>query len=70
MGEPFRLSAGGAAILGPSSHYAAAPAGSPVVVLGSMGYYEVAINGGSAAEALGLARGTMVVVEAAANGGF
>ncbi len=47
---------------GPSTHYAAVPSGEPLVVLGSLGYYEVAVNGGSAAELLGLSRGTAVAV--------
>jgi S-adenosylmethionine hydrolase len=48
-------------LTGPATHYAAAPPGEPLVVLGSLGYYEVAINGGSAAERLGLQRGSLIV---------
>jgi hypothetical protein len=40
--------------------YDAAPAGTPVSVIGSTGYLEIAINGGSAAMALGLTCGTPI----------
>jgi S-adenosyl-L-methionine hydrolase (adenosine-forming) len=44
--------------------YAAVPPGRPVVVAGSSGFLEIAVNGGSAARALGLRIGTRVVVQA------
>jgi S-adenosylmethionine hydrolase len=52
-------------VRGPSSCYAAVPAGDPVVVLGSTGLYEIAINQGNAAAALGLAVGSEIEVHAA-----
>jgi S-adenosylmethionine hydrolase len=63
VGERFALRAGGLRLPGPSSHYGAVEAGQPVVVLGSMGYYEIAIREGNAADRLGLARGTRVIAE-------
>jgi S-adenosyl-L-methionine hydrolase (adenosine-forming) len=69
-GEPFRMNAAEFSVVGPVSHYGAVPVGQPVVVLGSMGYYEIALNRGHAAEAFGLVRGTPVVVEPVSNGGF
>jgi S-adenosylmethionine hydrolase len=47
-------------IRGPASHYGAAEAGEPVVVLGSAGFYEVAMNMGDAAATLGLGVGASV----------
>jgi S-adenosylmethionine hydrolase len=49
---------------GPSSAYGAAPAGSPVVVLGSAGLYEIAVNQGNAAVTMGLEIGSPVEVQA------
>jgi len=46
--------------LAPATHYAAVPAGEPLVLLGSLGTYEIAVNRGSAAERLGLRRGDSV----------
>jgi S-adenosylmethionine hydrolase len=46
--------------LAPGTHYAGAPPGEPLVLLGSMGTYEIAVNRGSAAERLGLRRGDPV----------
>jgi S-adenosylmethionine hydrolase len=43
-----------------ASAYAAASAGQAVAVAGSAGFLEVAVNGGSAAARLGIARGTPV----------
>lgn len=53
-------------IPGPGDHYGAVPEGEPVVVLGSLGYYEIAVNAGSAAASLGLTAGSPVVVTRAA----
>lgn len=53
--------AGPHVLRGPVTHYGAVPEGTPLVVVGSLGYYELAVNGGSAAQALGLRRGTRVV---------
>lgn len=57
-----RFHAGDAVLTGPASHYAAVPPGEPLVVLGSLGYYEIAVNGGSAAATLGLEAGQPVRV--------
>lgn len=46
----------------PATHYGAVPPGEPLVVLGSMGYYEVAVNGGSAARSLSLGVGQAIHV--------
>lgn len=48
---------------GPAPFYAAVAAGAPLVVVGSLGYYEIAINGGHAARELGLQEGSPVTVE-------
>jgi hypothetical protein len=40
--------------------YQAAPAGKPVAVIGSSGFVEIALNGGNAAQRLGLKAGTVV----------
>ena len=42
--------------------YQAVPAGKPVAVIGSTGFLEVAVNGGSAAQSLGLKTGDRVTV--------
>jgi S-adenosyl-L-methionine hydrolase (adenosine-forming) len=42
------------------SHYGAVRAGTPLVIEGSMGYLEVAVNRGSAAQTFRLARGSRV----------
>jgi S-adenosylmethionine hydrolase len=63
-GGGFRLVAGTTRIEGPSSHYAAVPIGRPLVVLGSMGLYEIAVHRGNAAEMMGLCRGSPVAVRA------
>lgn len=47
-------------IRGPATHYGAVPVGDPVVVLGSLGYFEVSVNCSGAAECLGLTRGVPV----------
>ncbi len=47
---------------GPATHYGAVPSAEPVVVLGSFGFYEIAVNCGSAATVLDLERGTIIVV--------
>ncbi|HLZ52964.1 MAG TPA: SAM-dependent chlorinase/fluorinase [Verrucomicrobiae bacterium] len=42
--------------------YGAVPANSPVAVIGSSGFLEIAVNGGSAAKRFGLDTGTTVIV--------
>ncbi|MGV3723546.1 MAG: SAM hydrolase/SAM-dependent halogenase family protein [Actinomycetota bacterium] len=49
-------------IFGPANCYIAVQAGLPTIVLGSWGYFEVAIRDGSAALLLGLQRGSPVSV--------
>jgi S-adenosylmethionine hydrolase len=49
------------ALRGPETHYGAVPPGHAVVVLSSFGFYEIAINSGSAATTLGLERGTPII---------
>jgi len=49
-------------IFGPANCYMAVQAGLPTIVLGSWGYFEVAIRDGSAAQLLGLQRGSPVSV--------
>jgi S-adenosylmethionine hydrolase len=60
--EACRFHAGEHVLRGPATHYGAVALGEPLVLLGSLGYYEVAVNGGSAAERLGLRRGDAVTV--------
>jgi S-adenosylmethionine hydrolase len=67
LGERWRLEIGdptapGVAVTGPASHYGAVPPGEPVVVLGSHGYFELAVNRGSAADRYRLRRGDRVQV--------
>jgi S-adenosylmethionine hydrolase len=62
---PVSFRAGAHAIEGPASHYAAAAAGAPLVVLGSLGFYEIAVNGGNAARVLGLSQGDPVHLDEA-----
>lgn len=44
------------------SFYQAVPAGSPVALIGSSGFLEIAVNGGSAEKSLGLKVGTRVLL--------
>jgi S-adenosyl-L-methionine hydrolase (adenosine-forming) len=44
------------------SFYQAVPAGSPVALIGSSGFLEIAVNGGSAEKSLGLRAGTRVLL--------
>ncbi len=44
------------------SFYSAVPEGSPVAVLGSSGFVEIAINQGNAAKELGISAGTPVII--------
>lgn len=55
---------GGVDLGPPRSHYGAALPGEGVVVLGSSGYYEIAVRDGSAAARFALARGTAVWLRA------
>ena len=57
---PMTFRVGSHVIEGPSCHYAAAEPGAPVIVLGSLGFYEIAVNAGNAAAALGVSQGDPV----------
>ncbi len=63
--DQMAFTVAGHRIRGPSPSYGAVPEGSPVVVLGSAGLYEIAVNQGSAAAVLGLGIGAPVEVQAA-----
>jgi len=58
--DAMLMLAGSRTLRGPATHYGAVPPGEPLVLLGSLGYYEVAVHGGSAADLLGLRRGSPV----------
>jgi S-adenosylmethionine hydrolase len=62
LGERWLLEAGPVHVPGPATHYGAVPEGDPVVVLDSLGFYELAVSRGSAAERYGLRRGDRVVL--------
>ena len=66
MDDPSALTftVGGVDLGPPRSHYGACAPGEPLVVLGSSGYYEIAVRDASAAERLGLVRNTLVSVRA------
>ena len=69
LGQPaegeVKFTVVGQPVRGPSCSYGAVPAGSPVVVLGSAGLYEIAINQGNAAAAMDVRIGSPVEVRAA-----
>jgi S-adenosylmethionine hydrolase len=48
------------AVRGPSSHYEAAAPGEGLVVAGSLGFYEIAVNRGDAAKTFGLRVGSRI----------
>ncbi|HEX8983890.1 MAG TPA: SAM-dependent chlorinase/fluorinase, partial [Bryobacteraceae bacterium] len=58
--RPFALSCGQAALAELSETFAAGEPGEPVLVVGSSGYLEIALNQGSAAKALGCEAGAPV----------
>jgi S-adenosylmethionine hydrolase len=61
--QAFQLEASDRFIIGPSKCYRVVCSGEPTIVLGSWGYFEVAIRDGDAALLLGLQRGSPVVVD-------
>lgn len=61
-GQAFQLEVGGRFISGPSKCYRTVCPGEPTIVLGSWGYFEVAIRDGAATLLLGVQRGCPVVV--------
>jgi len=62
IGEDAHVSLGNVTIAGISATYADAAPGSLCALIGSSGRLEVAVSGGSAARALGVARGARVTV--------
>lgn len=60
--DRLRVRAGTHELVGLKRFYAEAPAGEPLPLIGSSGRLEVAVNGGSAAERLGLAAGSPIEV--------
>ena len=60
--KEFTLQAGHRFIPGPANCYSTVRVGEPTIVLGSWGYFEVAIRDGAAALLLGLQRGCPVAV--------
>jgi len=60
--QPFIMEVGNRFIFGPAKCYSTVCSGEPTIVLGSWGYFEVAIRDGSAALLLGLQRGAPVAV--------
>ncbi|MBI5833774.1 MAG: SAM-dependent chlorinase/fluorinase [Armatimonadetes bacterium] len=65
LGDNVKVTVGSTVIAGLSQAFADVPAGQPLAYLGSAGRLEIAVNRGSAAEALGLVPGTEVLVERA-----
>jgi len=63
---PFKIVVGKRELTSMRNSYAAGPAGEPFVILGSMGFLEIAMNQGSAARALQVGKGTEVVVSSSA----
>ena len=61
--KPKRLRASGKRTLPIGSHYQSVKPGRPVGVPGSTGYLEIAVNGGDAAQLLGLRVGSKVILE-------
>jgi hypothetical protein len=57
------VSIGGVLLRGISGYYAEVPRGKPLVLFGSSGHLEVAVNQGSAADFFGVREGTPVLVE-------
>jgi S-adenosylmethionine hydrolase len=60
LGESWRMEVGPVVAVGPAAHYGAAGEGEPLVVLGSLGFYEMAVNRGNAAARYGVRRGDRV----------
>ena len=60
-GDAFQLEIGGHLISDRREFYAGAKPGQPFAIAGSAGFIEISINGGSAAEKLGVRTGTPVI---------
>jgi S-adenosyl-L-methionine hydrolase (adenosine-forming) len=63
--ERLRVSIGPRQLLGLKRFYAEVPTGDPLLLVGSSGQLEIAVNGGSAAERFGASAGARVVIDAA-----
>src|SRR5690606_8304708 len=61
-GRGMRCYAGSAAVTALRRTFADVPAGEPLLLYGSAGFLEVAVNGGNAAELLDIHRGAPVTV--------
>jgi S-adenosylmethionine hydrolase len=62
-GGPIKLTVNGKPVLRYAQTFADGNPGEPIAVLGSAGYVEIAVNRGSAARALGAARGAEVTLD-------
>jgi S-adenosylmethionine hydrolase len=62
-GDTVIISIGGKRINGVKNSYMDVPDGELLAIYGSSGYLEISVNGGSAAEELGVTRGTKLLVE-------
>jgi len=65
-GVDFEISVKGIKLIGVKRTYSMAGKGSPVALIGSTGFLEVAVNNGSAAQALGIRVGDKVTLRAIA----
>ena len=59
----IKLQVGGKAVERLAQNFAEGASGTPVAILGSSGYLEIAVNKGNAARALGVNRGAEVTIE-------
>ena len=58
----YEIRIGSARLRQLNSAYAESEVGEPLAIIGSFGMLEIAVNGGSAAERLGLKRGDSVII--------
>ncbi len=65
--RPVFIDAGGRSIEGVRAAYAEAASGEPLALFGSSGHLEVAVRDGSAADALGLRRGDVLIMRKTVN---
>ena len=62
LSKPFRLKIGKTVVLNLANHYAEAKRGTVIGILGSSGNLEISVNGGNAAQKLGVAIGASTVL--------